>query len=243
MNKIRFNKSVILLGTFALAMAMSAGCKEKGYAASESYDKNGNLTSAVYSSVDLSKVRDHATEGCAVAESCKKSCKYDKSGRLVSEEDNDGKSVYSYDSNGNLASKSYTDKKLKKAMGLKKYAEDWTYAPDGKVSAIKKDNGEQTWETRYEYDAQGNLVLAIDVEGGKTTEVEKWSYGYDSNGNMVSKKYLLGEGEYSYEYDAGGKLVRSVENGSESVYEYDAAGNLVHQKKGSEDFTWSYDGK
>ncbi len=104
--------------------------------------------------------------------------------------------------------------------------------------------------TRFEYDAEGNLVKQTDAEGHVTTfeydarnrrtatvqpdpdgtgsvPASRESYAYDNNGNLVATTDPLGNVTRAT-YDARNRVVKQIDaRGGETQFEYDRDNNMV----------------
>lgn len=91
--------------------------------------------------------------------------------------------------------------------------------------------------TRYEYDANGNMISFIDSNGNQT------SFEYNKDDRFIRKTYA--DGKYlSFVYDTAGFLTkRKNARGTDTVYTYDANHNIVSitYSDGTPGLTYTYD--
>ncbi|MFP1463545.1 hypothetical protein ACLB1E_30005 [Escherichia coli] len=77
-------------------------------------------------------------------------------------------------------------------------------------------------ETRYEYNAAGDLTAVITPDGNRSeTQYDAWGKAVSTTQGGLTR---------SMEYDAAGRVISLTnENGSHSVFSYDALDRLVQQ--------------
>ena len=132
------------------------------------------------------------------------------------------RTLYSYDSNGNLTKVDYPT-----LLGDELY----TYDPLSRVSKRTDGKGQQT---TYTYDA---LDRVTKVTFQDATSV---SYSYDGNGNRTSRTGATGT--TSYTYDALNRLTKETfPDTSSNSYSYDDAGNLTAFTDGGGTVSYAYD--
>jgi RHS repeat-associated protein len=91
--------------------------------------------------------------------------------------------------------------------------------------------------TRFEYDANGNLIKLIDANGNAT------SFEYDANNRLIKKTYADGK-FVTYTYNSADQLAtRTNARGITTSYGYDNKGNLtsVTYSDGTPSVSFSYD--
>ena len=155
---------------------------------------------------------------------------YDARGNPVHGRNSLGDDVWlEYDGNGMLVHV----KGAITPLNSEKYERWYEYDDAGRLVRKK---GYRIGETRYEYDADGNLVHTK----RDTSDGETW-YEYNADGNLVHAK-LAKHGsviEEWREYDAAGKRVRTKNNfGTETRYEYDADGTLARKRTSRGEEGW-----
>ena len=172
---------------------------------------------------------------------------YDEQGRLIrtiSSAPGDYGKLYGdweYDENGNVI------------RAHQEFANDddiyWEseYGADGKIlqtTTFNKYDGSAS-RTKYEYDAEGNLLTETENAIGEAHSEGRLlsgrCYEYDAQGNMIRMIHdekagscaVCGRGTYRYiyKYDAQGNMVKEIcvhdEGGWQSEYGYDMRGNRV----------------
>ncbi len=87
------------------------------------------------------------------------------------------------------------------------------YNAYGDINTVTDSTGKTT---RYEYDADGNVIKVTYTDGDDVTTEE---YTYNENGDMLSSRDTNGNRKY-YEYDSQGKIIREItpKNGTD-VYD------------------------
>ncbi len=97
------------------------------------------------------------------------------------------------------------------------------YDAAGRLTSFQSPEAESAWE--YQYDANGNLVLAINPQGVRTR------YEYDAVGNLTRVTSASGTEEETverYEYDEAGNIVAyTAPDGLLTRYEYDVNNRLI----------------
>lgn len=106
----------------------------------------------------------------------------------------------------------------------------------GNIVKIEEHNQGQAYTTRYDYDAQNNLVKITDNQGNVT---QVW---YDSLGRKL-KMNDPDMGVWLYEYDAVGNLKKQMDNkGQVLEFKYDALNRLTGKQANSQTLaTYVYD--
>jgi YD repeat-containing protein len=84
----------------------------------------------------------------------------------------------------------------------------------------------------YQYDHQGNLLSATNIDPPTGETLSSSTFTYDENGNILSRIEI----SVKHNYDENGNIVgRTPESGDDSIvettYEYDAEGNLIAETK------------
>lgn len=140
---------------------------------------------------------------------------YDEKHRLVEEKDALGHTTkYTYNDKNEIVETIYPS-------GLKKTN---TYNEFGDLVEVKS-SGKEAPDEAYEYNALGQKISAVDIQGVKEY------YTYDSLGNLntTSTDDLTLE---MIEYDAFGRKVKSIDTyGLESSYTLDALGNTIQESR------------
>lgn len=121
-----------------------------------------------------------------------------------------------------------------KVTDAEKQATVYAYdAADRLVKQVYPNN----WIEYYEYDAAGQKTKVFDINPrGWLTKSSKSRYQYDANGNLV-KEYSRGTGtgqateEWSYKYDALNQIVQKdgLYSRLSTKFVYDSLGNLTHE--------------
>lgn len=97
-----------------------------------------------------------------------------------------------------------------------------------------------TRTTLYAYGAEG---LLIGIDGPRDDVSDETRFVYDAQGNLATKIDPLGRETHFTAYDAHGRLLSMTDpNGLITTYEYDPAGALVKQTVGSQITVFEYDG-
>ena len=150
----------------------------------------------------------------------------------------DSISTCTYDAQGNLLSRTYSD-----GYKIKGYTYTYTYDAQGNVMSRTVISPQGEIRT---YDKQGNDV-SLTTPDGETIDLSPY-YTYDEHGNLLS--YTDPRGFYSYNntytYDAQGNVLSRVKTtdggytGTET-YTYDEHGNLLsHTDAYGETVTYTY---
>ena len=112
----------------------------------------------------------------------------------------------------------------------------YTYDALGRLLAqtITIENG-KTATTKYEYDAQGNIITEYKPTNavGGAASWSKTTYAYDNRGRLTNVKQYDGTTaalETSYTYDGVGNILKSVSGGKTTTYTYDRFGNVLTEK-------------
>ncbi len=154
---------------------------------------------------------------------------YDSAYNRISQENDGGIILKSYDSNHNVTQKIDANGNITKYV-YDKNSSLWTtrIEPDGKewkrviqngyiVSEIKPDGS----AIQYEYDQSGNIIAEIDSNGNRTENF------YDLSGNLIKVKKSNGD-EINYVFDEmGNKISETDANGNKTNYKYDGYGNVT----------------
>ncbi|MBI4827950.1 MAG: RHS repeat protein [Nitrospinae bacterium] len=145
------------------------------------------------------------------------------------------------------------------------FAERYSYGADGLVTKTDDETGGAS--AAYAYDGEARLAAVARKQGGPATETR---YGYDANGNLASEtadgqtipyRYLgvgtlisrgsdvvshdkdgamtraaMNGGAYQFAYDQEGRLARAtLPDGTVKEYRYDPFGRLIYTRKGGEE--------
>ncbi len=164
--------------------------------------------------------------------------------RLIRETDENGiVTAYTYDSQGNRASKTeavgtteerttqyvYNNGHLieTRILGTSDIVTTMTYDPDGNQTSITTDAEGEAVTTRFIHDIMGN-VLTKTVENPDGDDLV-WTYTYDAMGNLLTAE----DPEHKvtrYEYDFGGRKTKQIAPDlTETLFEYDMLGNMIKQ--------------
>jgi YD repeat-containing protein len=131
---------------------------------------------------------------------------YDSEGNVLTEYEDRGlgicESEYSYDSNGNVIS--YIQYYNSDLEHITKYLYNDSGLLIQQTSTTYSDDGEETTESFFEYDENGNLVKESDTDGTYT------EYVYDTYGNL---------------------LTESASDGTVTEYTYDENGNMLTDRR------------
>lgn len=168
---------------------------------------------------------------------------YDDQGRHLTEraEDLEGnvwESSYTYDENNKLATESVIDPEGE-------FMFEYVHDEKGNLTqSIKKDtkgNILKTSTTRYEYDAEGNIVVqeswSTDKKGKEGPHMTL-KFVYDGNGNPITEEEYDGDGNLiesvQMKYDDKGREIETTEtrNGEfnlKMISEYDEFGDLIKE--------------
>ncbi|MBQ4495941.1 MAG: hypothetical protein II973_00375 [Spirochaetaceae bacterium] len=116
--------------------------------------------------------------------------------------------VYKYDEQGNLISDGDAS---------------YEYA-DGKL--VKRKSAKVT--TFYEYDKNGNKILAKDVSNTLESEEIRSTWKYDEKNQLIEEYHSWQKGAAYYSYNDDGQKVKKIEaDGKEITYAYDESGKLI----------------
>ena len=169
-----------------------------GVMMSYKYDSNGNVSEAKDANGNIILYTRDESGRCIKTSTL----------RTTSSGTENIEAYYSYDSDGNIVSK--TD-----PLGN---ATHYNYDVLGNLSSLINSDGN---ETKYEYDSLGNLVKITYCDNTFETFV------YDANGNTISATNTYGQTVYMA-YDKVGRMIsKTYENGGMEKYKYDAVGNII----------------
>lgn len=148
--------------------------------------------------------------------------------------------TYTYDENGNVIKKVTTYSFSPEYEGVRNYI----YDENGLL--VKENQGAEEFYIGYEYDENGHLAKAFNMNDG--TRSEYLTYQCDADGNVLVETADWGDGFVStntYTYDSEGKMLNMdyAMNGQllfSHAYTYDAEGNLVKQGVSIE--SWKMEG-
>ena len=222
---------------------------ERGLVTHFEYDRFGNvtkmtdpqrhLTTFTYkNNYLLESEQNHATDSRTLYE-------YDSNGNLTSVRDTYQRTLLTatYDMAGNVLS--HLD-----AMGNRiTFTYDPLNRPLSKRDAL---NG----EVSFSYDAEGNLLSLNDQRNHSTSFLYDnmdrliqnmdplgnfLTYSYDENGNLVQRTDKNGHTTL-YEYDALDRLIsKSYSDGTMELYTYDSNGNILSATDSDSSLTYTYD--
>jgi RHS repeat-associated protein len=134
--------------------------------------------------------------------------------------------TFTYDSNGNLLSKTITSGSASRTW-------TYTYNASGQILTVTDPNGNTT---TYTYDAQGNVATIANAAGHVTRFTS-----YDAAGRPLSITDPNGL-VTTFTYDARGRLASRSSGGELTSYTYDVAGNLTKvTRPDSSYFNFTYD--
>ena len=194
---------------------------------------------------------------------------YDSLGRLAVLTDTVGTDIASYSYNaagwlerkdlGNGTYTTYAYDAVGQILSLVNHAPDdsvnsrfdYTYGPLGQRLSMDTLDGQ--W--RYEYDATGQLILAVFTSINPAIPDQDLSYEYDAVGNRVrtiengvttsyvtnNMNQYLSVGTASHAYDADGNLISIVDVGETSTYTFDDENRLNDVVTSAGDWTYEYD--
>lgn len=178
---------------------------------------------------------------------------YDADGRLASETDPAGHTrAYTYDASGQQVTTTTpsggTTRYEWDAAGNQTSLTDplghrteYGYDPAGQLVAVTEGSTERAKPgpdvnvtSRYQYDADGDLVSVTDPDGHTTR------YAVDPSGRVVSEANPVG-GTTKWAYTAAGRVASVVNgNGGTTSYRYDERGDLVWQDQAGAIATYEY---
>ena len=159
------------------------------------------------------------------------------------------KSIYLYDSYGNLISEIESEYNDGKWENIEK--SDYSYDTNGNlVSTILSVSENSEWKPddkyEYSYDSNNTLIFSIwtEIEDNNSSD-NKVDYSYDLNGNLISEIESFGynnqwdvERKTDYSYDSKGNLISEIssyESDNQWIeerkidYLYNSNGNLISQ--------------
>lgn len=214
--------SMVLAAVMALSLTACGGQEDAGTPPPEEKPVKNPVRSELYDS-DGNKMADIAHE-------------YDSSGRRISNTTTwviNGESetdTYTYDENGNVVKKVYTNSYSPGYENVTNYI----YDTDGRL--IKENHGAEEFYMGYEYDENGHLAKRFNMNDGTMSEYFT-TYQCDAQGNVLVMTDDWDDGfvaTNTYSYDADGKMLKMdyAVNGQvlyTHEYEYDAEGNLTKQ--------------
>ena len=169
-----------------------------GVMMSYKYDSNGNVSETKDANGNI-VVYTRDTDGRCIKTSAL---------RTTSSGTENIEAYYSYDSDGNVVSKT-------EPLGNTTH---YNYDVLGNLSSMINANGNKT---KYEYDSLGNLIKITYCDNTFET------FTYDANGNTISATNTYGQ-TINMTYDKVGRMVsKTYENGGMEKYKYDAVGNVI----------------
>ena len=224
----------------------NAAYKEVRFTTTQEYNEKGQILNVVYEeNEDVSEEK----------------YTYDEQYRLVKEEHiyYDGyrtKYEYSYDGEGNLIEKRFTDPyaaettkytyengvllRKEHDLGYRVETTVYTYDPSGRLSEVALDLGKYTIKSVYTYDARGRLIKEEYLRDDQSPVVKPYeiNYTYGKTGNLIKEeKTESGTVVYTivYTYDERSQLVREEKttpyDGYIFEYGYNDMGLLLEIKK------------
>lgn len=178
---------------------------------------------------------------------------YDEYGNLLTEEDNQGKTTYTYYGNTGLL-KTVTDAEGRVTTYGDPNAPDYGYSVTGQPKIVKDALNQVT---TTEYGPRGEVLSVTDAKGVKTTTtydifgrklttkvakdqvkgeyIETPAPVYDGNDNIIEKTTPTGA-KYYYKFNENDDLIEVIEPKDKptdpekkSTYEYDALGRLIRE--------------
>lgn len=102
---------------------------------------------------------------------------------------------------------------------------EFSHDGEGRVTKLEVSDGVSTWETRYAYDALGNLATVLDAEGNSTQFL--YGEGGAPPHYLTSIVDPLGRTGVRNEYDDDGRLVAHVDaKGNRIEFDHDLVGRI-----------------
>jgi YD repeat-containing protein len=188
------------------------------------------LTSRVYS-VDASKwILDRVSQEKSPKEQISRT--FDTVGRVILETKNGLRTAYSYDTEGNIVSKTLPNGGVYMFSNYKRGVPQSEVQPEGvQITRVVNEAGKvvaetngEGYSTRYAYDSLGRPTLITPARGA-------WvSFSYASN----SKSITRGNFSREYVYDGFGRITSSSRGGVQVWYQYDALDRVVFQSNPSD---------
>lgn len=209
------------------------------------YDENGFLSQATSPEGDITKytynlrgLLESKTEAFGTTEERTVTTSWHSNYKLPLTIDEPQRlTTYSYDTNGNLLSRSVKDKTTNDTRAV-----SYTYNALGQVLTVDGPRTDVSDITTYEYDASGNLTKIINALNQETVITSHDAHGKplsitDPNGTVTTLTYhprgwltsVTTDGDSTtYDYDNVGQLTSvTMANGVVLHYEYDAAHRLT----------------
>lgn len=215
-----------------LPTGVSAPCPTCGNTAlSTSYDSNNNATSKTgYDGSTTSYTYDtlgretQRIEGAGTANAKTTTTEWDPQQWIVTRVAAPNKiEAFSYDANGNLLSHTVTP------TGDANGSQGFGAAASGDAES-----------TEWTYDANGNVLTAVERKG--VTATATWLFTYDAQGNLLTLTNPAGQVGRATQYDASGRLLGAVDvNGVQIKYAYNARGWLTDYDFGDQHIKYEYD--
>lgn len=154
---------------------------------------------------------------------------YDKNGRLIKVATNHRNDIpggyydYTYDANGHIASRSYTD-----TDGVNTWNNTYTCDDSGKIITgtisfplYSNDNHKQLGYYTLSYDSEGRLLAQCWTETHRSIFVhDDYYYTYDEAGHLIESQEMDNDGNIestvTYHYDSSGRLI-SIEDSADNA--------------------------
>lgn len=216
-------------GQLVKSIAADSGTVEQRYNTrgliTETVDPTGNLVRYTYDASGRTLTRVENAQA-VVSEWLTTTYTYDGQGRQTLVVDpTSRRTVYEYDRAGNVLKRKRGDVSTPDAEVTR-----WTYDAQGTELTVTEGEGTSARVTAYQFDAAGRRTSEIvDPTGLQITT----RYEYDADGNVVARhnaRYATAsnptpDGVTRFVYDAAGRLVYMVEpNDAVTAYRYDASG-------------------
>jgi RHS repeat-associated protein len=211
--------------TYNAASQVTGMTLADGSKATYAYDSHGNMITASDASGVTTLTYDAGDRLTSVAypNGLSIDYTYDASGRRTQMVEKSGSTItntvnYAYNTLGQLA-------KLTDGTGALVIA--YTYNNLGQL--IREDKGDGT-STKYQYDADGNVLHLINFAADGTTVDSRFDYTYNTLREETSEATI--DGTWTYSYDTTGQLIHAVFASTnpaipsqDLAYIYDAVGN------------------